>query len=47
MVIKVEVFIDVNYFEVVKIVNEVMVEVEKREFELLLDEYIDVIEEVI
>lgn len=45
--IKVEVPIDANHPEVVKIVNEVMAEAEKREPELPPDEYTDVIEEAI
>lgn len=47
MTIKVEVPIDANHPEVVKIVNEVMAEAEKREPELPPDEYTDVIEEAI
>ena len=39
--------IDANHPEVVKIVNEVMAEAEKREPELSPDEYTDVIEEAI
>lgn len=34
-------------FQVIKIVNEVMAEAEKREPELSADEYIDVVEEAI
>lgn len=47
MAIKVEVPIDANHPEVVKIVKEVMAEAEKREPELPPDEYTDVIEEAI
>jgi len=39
--------IDANHPEVVKIVNEVMADTEKREPELSPDEYTDVIEEAI
>ena len=45
--IRVEVPIDANHPEVVKIVNEAMVEAEKREPELSPDEYTDVIEEAV
>ena len=47
MSIKVEVPIDANHPEVVKMVNEVMAEAEKREAELSPDEYTDVIEEAV
>ncbi|KAL9969395.1 hypothetical protein ACROYT_G021608 [Oculina patagonica] len=44
---KQEIPIDANHPEVVKIVNEVMAEAEKREPELSPDEYTDVIEEAV